>query len=627
MDLRGKSLVAIGGAGLIGSHTVDLLTREDVKEIIVYDNFSRGSTKNLESALKDPRVRVHDAGGDILHNELLDSALKNADGAFHFAALWLLHCHEYPQSAFDVNVKGTFNVMEACVRNGVSRLVYSSSASVYGDALYDPMDEDHPFNNKNFYGATKICGEAMLRAYHHRYGLDYVGLRYMNVYGPRQDYRGAYIAVIMKMLDAIDSGMAPTVYGDGSEAFDFVAAQDCGLANVLAMKANASDRCYNVGTGRRTSLRELAELLMSITGCPQEIQFLPRNDTTLVRNRIGTPRKPARDSDRGEGSARRRPARPHQMALVRYGIRQEGALAVSLSAVHTGSTTMQRSSAIVAPLDGAFPAGFEMTDGSLSNRICIPPATEDDEWREMNEASIQEYEAHHQGAYPESTTVIQKLFAGFVARHFAVPYSTSAVAWDQRFPYTPGISLISAISGLTRSIGRVIVSIRSSARASRMSYRRLPRLDSTDSYMPPRSITYEIPPARAASLARLGRQAGRAVFWIGLHDPGLVAREIGATALEKIVTPVAWETSIYKSLRWQMLSFPRLLLGLRRRQRSLELGKPLDDLHFHHFTEGLARRILLDNFGAIVDELPVPGTNSRFYCVQLDSTPVTSCAE
>jgi len=182
-------------------------------------------------------------------------------------------------------------VMEACVAKGVKRLVSSSSASVYGDALREPMDEDHPFNNKNFYGATKIAGEAMLRAFHHRYGLDYVGLRYMNVYGPRQDYHGAYIAVIMKMLDAIDKGDSPTIMGDGSEAFDFVAVEDCGLANVCAMKAGTTDTYYNVGTGKRTSLRELAELLIEITGCKKPIKYAPRSQATLVRNRIGCPKK------------------------------------------------------------------------------------------------------------------------------------------------------------------------------------------------------------------------------------------------------------------------------------------------------------------------------------------------
>jgi UDP-glucose 4-epimerase len=133
----------------------------------------------------------------------------------------------------------------------------------------------------------------MLRAYHHRYGLDYVGLRYMNVYGPRQDYRGAYIAVIMKMLDAIDQGNGPTVLGDGSEAFDFVAVEDCAAANVCAMKASASDRFYNVGTGTRTSLAELASMLIEITGCREPVNYAPRSQATLVRNRIGCPKRAA----------------------------------------------------------------------------------------------------------------------------------------------------------------------------------------------------------------------------------------------------------------------------------------------------------------------------------------------
>ena len=291
MDLKGKKVVLVGGAGLIGSHTVDKLVKEDVKEIVVYDNFVRGSKENLRQALKDPRVKIFEIGGDIMQTDILEAAFDGADGVFHFAALWLLQCHEFPRSAFDVNVRGTFNVMEACVKKGVKRLVYSSSASVYGDAVREPMDEDHPFNNKNFYGATKIAGEAMLRAFHHRYGLDFVGLRYMNVYGPRQDYHGAYIAVIMKMLDAIDKGDSPTVMGDGSEAFDFVAVEDCALANVCAMKSGASDRFYNVGTGKRTSLKQLAEMLIEITGSDKPVKYAPRSQATLVRNRIGDPKR------------------------------------------------------------------------------------------------------------------------------------------------------------------------------------------------------------------------------------------------------------------------------------------------------------------------------------------------
>ena len=291
MDLTNKNLLLIGGAGLIGSHTVDKLLETKCGKIVIYDNFVRGREENIANALNDKRVQIFNAGGDILQTDVLDEAMKDIDGVFHFAALWLLQCHEFPRTAFEVNVKGTFNVMEACVRNNVKRLIYSSSASVYGDSVRDPMDEDHPFNNKNFYGATKICGEAMLRAYHHRYGLEYVGLRYMNVYGPRQDYSGAYIAVIMKMLDAIDKGSSPTIFGDGSEAFDFVSVEDCAMANICAMESNANDSFYNVGTGIRHSLKELAEIIIELTECKKEIKYAPRSQATLVKNRIGCPIK------------------------------------------------------------------------------------------------------------------------------------------------------------------------------------------------------------------------------------------------------------------------------------------------------------------------------------------------
>ncbi|MGH6804993.1 MAG: NAD-dependent epimerase/dehydratase family protein [Methyloceanibacter sp.] len=294
MDIRGKKLVVIGGAGLIGSHTVDALTREDVGEIVIYDNFVRGTMGNLEAALRDPRVKVFDLGGDILQPDILDVALKRADGVFHFAALWLLHCHDYPRSAFETNIRGTFNVLEASVANKVGRLVYSSSASVYGDAMEEPMTEDHPLNGANFYGATKIAGEAMARAYAHRYQLPVVGLRFMNVYGPRQDYRGAYVAVIMKMLDAIDEGKQIPVYGDGNQAYDFVHVTDCAAANVCAMQAETTDRFYNVGTGVRTSIKDLAEMLLAQTSAGVGIEYLPAG-MTFVRNRIGCPKRAERE--------------------------------------------------------------------------------------------------------------------------------------------------------------------------------------------------------------------------------------------------------------------------------------------------------------------------------------------
>lgn len=295
MNLNGKKFMVIGGAGLIGSHTVENLLKEDIEEIVVYDNFTRGCVENLKDALNDPRVSIHDVGGDILQTDILNAAMKDReiDGVFHLAALWLLQCHNFPRFAFNTNVAGTFNVMEACVENNINRLVWSSSASVYGDALTDPMEEDHPFNNKNFYGATKICGEAMLRSFHYRYGLNFIGLRYMNVYGPRQDYHGAYIAVIMKMLDAIENGDAPTILGDGSEAFDFIAVEDCAKANVCGMKSEVTNEFYNVGTGKGTTLKELAEKILNLTGSNKKIKYSERSQATLVKSRIGSPVKAA----------------------------------------------------------------------------------------------------------------------------------------------------------------------------------------------------------------------------------------------------------------------------------------------------------------------------------------------
>jgi UDP-glucose 4-epimerase len=295
LEINGKKFLVIGGAGLIGSHTLEQLVKHDVEEIVIYDNFARGSLENIEQVIKDPRVKIFEAGGDICQSDVLDAAMKGKDGVFHFAALWLLQCHDYPRAAFDTNIRGTFNVLEACVANKVKRLVYSSSASVYGDAVEEPMTEDHPFNNKNFYGATKIAGEAMATAFCHRYGLSAVGLRYMNVYGPRQDYQGAYIAVIMKMLDAIDRGEGPTILGDGSEAFDFVSVFDCGRANICAMSADTSARYYNVGTGERTSLKQLAEMLLHLTGSNQPIQYAARSNATFVRNRVGSTKRAAKE--------------------------------------------------------------------------------------------------------------------------------------------------------------------------------------------------------------------------------------------------------------------------------------------------------------------------------------------
>jgi len=294
MDIKGKRILVIGGAGFIGSHIVDQLLLEEVKEVIIYDNFTRGRSDNIAGALRDPRCKVFEIGGDILQTDILNKAMEGIDGVIHLAAMWLLHCHEYPRSAFDVNVRGTFNVIEAAIKNNVSRVVYSSSASVYGNAVEIPMTEDHIYNNDTFYGATKIAGEHFFKSLGSRYDLNWVGLRYMNVYGPRQDYEGAYIAVMHKILDRLGNGLKPMVFGDGSQQYDFVAVQDCARANICALKSDASGECYNVGRGIGTSILDLTNLLIKLSGIESEIQYEPEG-LTFVTNRIGSIEKAEKD--------------------------------------------------------------------------------------------------------------------------------------------------------------------------------------------------------------------------------------------------------------------------------------------------------------------------------------------
>ncbi len=298
MNLSGKRILVIGGAGFIGSHVVSELLNTDVSSVVVYDNYARGKLSNISESLEDKRVSVFEDGGDIREVDVLNAAMKNVDAVVHLAAMWLLHCKDYPRTAFDVNISGTFNVLEACENNDIERLVYSSSASVYGDAVELPMTEEHPFNNRNFYGASKIAGEAMCRAFHDRYGLSYVGLRYMNVYGPHQDQTAAYTGVIPIMLNKIDANEAPVINGDGSQAYDFVTARDVGRCNVLSLQADVTDEFYNVGTGVQTSIKELCDLILELKQSDLKVTYNPysaEDARRLVQNRIGSPDKAAKD--------------------------------------------------------------------------------------------------------------------------------------------------------------------------------------------------------------------------------------------------------------------------------------------------------------------------------------------
>lgn len=291
MHINGGKFLVIGGAGFIGSHVVRHLLEGGALKVIIYDNFARGKNSNLGESILDPRCEVFPHGGDIRDVDVLDSAMKGIDGVFHLSAMWLLHCKDYPRTAFEVNIQGTFNVLEACVKNNIPRLVYSSSASVYGDAAEVPMTEEHPFNNRNFYGATKIAGEAMCRAFYDRYDLQYVGLRYMNVYGPNQDQTAAYTGVIPIMLNKIDNNEEPQINGDGTQAYDFVSVEDVARANLAAMESFKTDEFYNVGTGIQTTIKELCDLILNLKESKLKVKYHPysaEDSRRMVQNRIGS---------------------------------------------------------------------------------------------------------------------------------------------------------------------------------------------------------------------------------------------------------------------------------------------------------------------------------------------------
>jgi UDP-glucose 4-epimerase len=291
MDLNGKRVLLIGGAGLIGSHIVDQLINTPVSEIVVFDNLVRGTRANLDAALRSPKVKLIE--GSMTDRAALDAAMAGTDGVFLLASLWLGECVNDPRSAWEVNTLGTWNVVEAVRKHGVKRVVYSSSASVYGNAVVTPMTEEHPFNNRTTYGATKIANEQMFRAIYEQHKLSYVGMRYMNIYGVRMDYEGTYVSVIMKVLDKIFAGERPVIFGDGSQVYDFIYVGDAAAANILAMQADCNDEFFNVGMGIGTSINELVSELLALTGSSLKPEYRPEAQS-FVTHRIGSTDKAER---------------------------------------------------------------------------------------------------------------------------------------------------------------------------------------------------------------------------------------------------------------------------------------------------------------------------------------------
>lgn len=264
--LMGSCCLVTGGAGFVGSTIVDQLIASGVSEIRIIDNFVRGSWANLAWAQSQNAVTVNVVDGDLRDAALVDRLTDGVDYVFHQAALRITRCAEAPREAVEVLINGTLHVAEAALKHGVKKLIAASSASVYGEPSYLPIDEIHPFNNRTMYGAGKIATEQMLRALHETSGLNYIAFRPFNVYGPRMDMVGVYTEVLIRWLDAVEENKAPLIFGDGSQAMDFVFVEDVARANLLAAQSDVNDDVFNLGTGVQTSLKELCALVLKLTG-------------------------------------------------------------------------------------------------------------------------------------------------------------------------------------------------------------------------------------------------------------------------------------------------------------------------------------------------------------------------
>lgn len=283
--VKDSTILVTGGAGFIGSYVIEQLLPLGPRKIVIIDNFIRGSRENMRSFISNPIIEFVE--GDIRDTALLEKCIAGCDYVFHMAALRINACAANPRDGFDVMLRSTFEVADLCVKHKVKKVIYSSSASVYGLAQHFPTPEtDNPYNNQTFYGAAKMWGEQLFRSFKFMYGLDYVALRYFNAYGPRMDTDGKYTEVMIKWLDCIRDGRSPLIYGDGSTTMDFVYVRDIAKANIAALQADVTDEAFNIGNCEETSLKQLLDVLLKVNGSTLEPEYREESSVNPVSRRL-----------------------------------------------------------------------------------------------------------------------------------------------------------------------------------------------------------------------------------------------------------------------------------------------------------------------------------------------------
>ena len=283
--VKGSTILVTGGAGFIGSYVIEELIPLQPAKIVIIDNFLRGTKENMKNFFHNPIVEFHE--GDIRDTAKLEKCIAGSDYVFHLAALRINACAADPQEGFDVMLKSTFDIAQLCLKHKVKKIIYSSSASVYGLAQHFPTPEtDNPYNNQTFYGAAKMWGEQLFRSYKFMYGLDYVALRYFNAYGPRMDTDGKYTEVMIRWLDCVRDQKNPLIYGDGSTTMDFVYVRDIAKANVAALQADVTDESFNIGNCEETSLKQLLEVLLKVNESELKPEHRGENMINPVSRRL-----------------------------------------------------------------------------------------------------------------------------------------------------------------------------------------------------------------------------------------------------------------------------------------------------------------------------------------------------